>query len=147
MIKIRCETCKEFSAEIITKQSAMLRIKEELEILKADNIVVEKDRIAFKNNPNKWGNKNSLMTILDEGAITFSQTDKKLNVHFIGYYSNLVEIMLYIVSGGLLAIMINAWIALICIHGIILVFLKISNIKDKCNDLISKIGESVHSDM
>jgi hypothetical protein len=141
-MKIKYETSKVFSSEIITKHAAIARIKKELEILKADNVVIENNRITFKNNHNKWGNKNSLMTSLDEGSITFDQIDNNIKVSFIGYYSILTEVILYIVGGGILAIIINVGFSIFCIGGVIAIFLKIYNIVEKCNILLSEIDNN-----
>ncbi|MDP4203646.1 MAG: hypothetical protein Q8861_13205 [Bacteroidota bacterium] len=138
-MKIKYETSKAISKETISKHAAISKIKNELEKLKADNIVIENDRITFKNNANKWGNRNSLMKLLDDGSITFDQLDDNIKISFVGYYSVLTEIILYIVGGGILAILINAWFSIFCIGGAIGIFLKRYFIIENCNILLSEL--------
>lgn len=79
------------------------------------------------------------MTSLDEGSITFDQIDDNIKISFVGYYSVLTEIILYIVGGGILAIIFNVWFAIFCAQGAILIILKIYFIVEKCNILLAEI--------
>jgi hypothetical protein len=140
-MKIKYETNREFLSENISKNIAMKRIKKELENLKADNIVIENDKITFKKELNEWKNKNSLMAILDNGTILFESTEKIIKVHLICYFSILEQIIVYFGIGGILSIFLNYWCALLCIYGIIMMIVTYNKVSNGCEELISTINQ------